>query len=53
MTFLHQGFKNAEDLHFTHAMQISEHLARVVRTWDPSFEYDALGNPFVSQLSNL
>ena len=53
VTFLRQGSENAEDLHFTSAMQISEHLARIVQQWDPSFEYGALENPFfVRQLSN-
>ncbi len=55
VTFLHQGLtmKNGEDLHFMYAMQISERLARIVQMWDPSFEYGALGNPFVvRQLSN-
>ncbi len=52
MTFLRQDFQNG-DLHFTYAMQISEHLARIVRMRDPSFEYGALGNPFVvRRLSN-
>ncbi len=52
VTFLCQGFEIGEDLHSTHAMQISARLERIVRMqWDPSFEYDVL--PFVRQLSNL
>jgi len=48
-----QGSENNEDLHSTHAMQISQRLEGIVRMWDPSFEYDPGENPFVRQLLNL
>jgi len=45
----HQGWETREDPHY-YAKDISERLAGIVRIWDPSFEYDALFNPFVRRL---
>ncbi len=47
MTFSHEGFEHGEDLHLTYASQISTHLGRVLKRWDPPFEYGVHGNPFV------